>query len=66
MENQQNNSQTRQAGSGQMSPGDQAPPGTPGTGEDLCPKCGGKGQLNGRPCENCDGTGKIVKGIGGA
>src|SRR4051812_31826773 len=24
-----------------MSPGDEAPPGTPGTGEDICPRCGG-------------------------
>ncbi|RYZ13060.1 MAG: hypothetical protein EOO24_01250, partial [Comamonadaceae bacterium] len=24
-----------------MAPGDEAPPGTPGTGENLCPACGG-------------------------
>src|SRR5947199_303234 len=28
-----------------MAPGDQAPPGTPGTGEDVCPRCGGSGRL---------------------
>ena len=49
-----------------MSPGDQAPAGTPGTGEDICPECGGKGQVKGQPCPNCEGTGKVIVGIGGA
>lgn len=49
-----------------MSPGDEAPAGTPGTGEDLCRTCGGDGQLNGSPCPDCDGTGRITVGIGGA
>ena len=49
-----------------MSPGDEAPAGTPGTGEDLCRTCGGDGQLNGSPCPDCDGTGKVTVGIGGA
>ncbi len=49
-----------------MSPGDQAPAGTPGTGEDVCPACGGKGQVRGQPCPNCEGTGKVIVGIGGA
>ena len=30
-----------------MAPGDEAPAGTPGTGEDLCRACGGTGILNG-------------------
>jgi hypothetical protein len=47
-------------------PGDEAPAGTPGTGEDICPECNGKGRIDGRPCTNCDGTGKVVRGIGGA
>jgi hypothetical protein len=51
-----------------MSPGGQAPPGTPGTGENVCPVCGGSGR--GREptmrCPNCEGTGKVVVGIGGA
>ena len=46
-------------------PGDQASPGTPGTGEALCPVCGGSGRVDGTACENCGGTGKIVEGIGG-
>jgi hypothetical protein len=49
-----------------MSPGDEAPPGTPGTGEDLCRTCGGDGQLNGAPCPDCEGTGRVTVGIGGA
>jgi hypothetical protein len=47
-------------------PGDEAAPGTPGTGEDICPNCEGSGKLaDGRPCPNCGGTGRIVEGIGG-
>lgn len=49
-----------------MNPGDDAAPGTPGTGEDICPMCSGTGQKEGRECENCGGTGKVIHGIGGA
>ena len=48
-----------------MAPGDDAPTGTPGTGEDICPKCSGTGKLNDKPCPNCAGTGRIVEGVGG-
>jgi DnaJ-class molecular chaperone len=51
---------------GAMSPGDQAPSGTPGTGENLCPVCSGKGEVAGKPCANCEGTGLVIEGIGGA
>ena len=47
-------------------PGDEAPPGIPGTGEDVCPECNGSGRKNGKRCDNCAGTGKIIRGIGGA
>ena len=50
----------------QMNPGDEAPPGTKGTGEDFCPKCHGTGRIGSQPCEDCGGTGKIVRAIGGA
>lgn len=48
-----------------LNPGDEAAPGTPGTGEDLCPHCGGTGEHDGRPCPVCGGSGKVVEGIGG-
>lgn len=50
----------------QMNPGDEAPPGTPGTGENICPVCGGSGRIDGKSCENCGGTGVVIEGIGGA
>jgi DnaJ-class molecular chaperone len=53
------------AGGGQLNPGDDAPPGTPGTGEDVCPDCTGSGRVQGRPCEACGGTGVVIKGIAG-
>jgi hypothetical protein len=46
-------------------PGDEAPPGTPGTGENVCPECHGSGRIGRDPCPNCAGTGKIIEGIGG-
>lgn len=49
-----------------MNPGDDAPEGTPGTGEDLCPRCHGSGKIDGKAdCPDCGGTGKIIEGIGG-
>jgi len=49
-----------------MNPGDEAPSGTPGTGENTCPVCHGSGRLRGAACANCGGSGRIVTGIGGA
>lgn len=49
-----------------QNPGDEAPPGTPGTGEDICPECSGTGRRDGNECQNCGGTGRIVEGVGGA
>jgi hypothetical protein len=57
---------SRKSAPAPMSPGDQAPPGTPGTGEDVCPDCGGSGKRAGRDCPTCLGTGKVTVGIGGA
>jgi DnaJ-class molecular chaperone len=48
-----------------MNPGDDAPPGTPGTGENICPDCQGSGKLQGAPCKTCGGTGRVTKGIAG-
>ena len=50
-----------------VNPGDEASPGTPGTGDDICPECNGKGKTaRGDTCRNCGGTGKVIRGIGGA
>lgn len=49
-----------------LKPGDEAWAGTPGTGADLCEQCGGRGKIsNGQECPNCEGTGKVIHGIGG-
>ncbi len=49
-----------------LKPGDEAQAGTPGTGEDLCEVCGGTGvRKDGRECPNCEGTGRVIHGIGG-
>ena len=50
----------------EISPGDMAPPGTPGTGENVCPECDGSGQVDGKPCQKCQGRGTVIEGIGGA
>ena len=47
-------------------PGDVAPPGTPHTGENLCPRCSGKGRIDGGECPVCGGSGKVIEGVGGA
>ena len=49
-----------------MAPGDEAPQGTPGTGEAVCPDCGGSGKASaGAPCPTCEGSGVVTVGIGG-
>jgi len=57
----------------ELHPGDEAAPGTPGSGEDVCPVCKGTGlaadadtaEGDNAPCPNCGGTGVITEGIGG-
>jgi hypothetical protein len=49
-----------------MNPGDEAPRGTPGTGENLCPECSGRGRIGDKKCPSCNGTGIVIQGIGGA
>ena len=46
-----------------MNPGDQAAPGTPFTGENLCRDCGGSGRVDGGECRTCGGSGKVIEGI---
>jgi len=48
------------SGSGRiMRPGDEAPTGTPGTDEIVCQECQGAGELMGKPCLACNGTGMV-------
>ncbi len=46
-------------------PGDEVPEGTPASGENLCPDCGGSGKRDDQDCPTCEGTGTIVEAIGG-
>jgi len=46
-------------------PGDEAAPGTPGTGENICRHCNGTGEHDGIPCPVCNGTGKVIEGLAG-
>ena len=55
-----------QVDAAQANPGDEAEPGTPGTGENLCRACNGSGKVEGKACPECGGTGKVVESIGGA
>jgi len=48
-----------------MNPGDQAPANIAGAGELACPDCNGSGELEGKTCETCEGTGKVIQAIGG-
>ena len=48
-----------------LSPGDVAEPGTPGTGENVCPDCKGEsGKRVDGDCSTCDGTGTLLTGAG--
>jgi DnaJ-class molecular chaperone len=48
-----------------MNPGDDAAPGTAGTGEDVCPDCQGSGKIDNQDCQNCGGTGIVIQGLAG-
>ncbi|MFC0389451.1 hypothetical protein [Muricoccus vinaceus] len=52
-------------GTERLNPGDDAPPGTPGTGENVCPECQGSGRMSGAECPSCGGTGIVIEGIAG-
>ncbi|MGO4570924.1 hypothetical protein [Microvirga sp. 2TAF3] len=53
-------------GQPKLNPGDQAPPRTPGIGENICRECQGSGRIGTKPCPNCGGTGVVLEEIGGA
>ncbi len=65
MNNPENTAQ-RPPSNAQLSPRDEAPRGTPGTGEDVCPDCHGSGRVGQAPCPTCSGRGTINRGVGGA
>ena len=46
-----------------VNPGDAAPAGTPGTGENVCQDCKGSGRIGNVPCKTCGGTGKVIEGM---
>jgi DnaJ-class molecular chaperone len=48
-----------------MNQGDDAAPGTAGTGEDVCPDCQGSGKIDNQDCQNCGGTGIVIQGLAG-
>jgi hypothetical protein len=55
---------TAPGGETAMNPGDQAPPGTPGTGENTCRECRGTGRLEGgEECPTCGGTGIVIEAV---
>ena len=54
-----------ETGAAPLKPGDEAAPGTPGSGEDICPACSGTGRKGDAACSNCQGTGIVQEGIGG-
>jgi DnaJ-class molecular chaperone len=63
-------SATRDPGSvrrGGLNPGDEVAPGTPQSGEAVCPECKGTGRIPGAgDCSNCGGSGKVTQLVGDA
>lgn len=46
--------------------GDEAEPGSRQSAENLCPDCAGSGELDGKPCPACRGTGTVTVIVGDA
>lgn len=55
----------RNAATPPAKPGDEATPGAPGTGENVCRACEGRGTVEAGTCPECQGTGIVTSGIGG-
>ena len=49
-----------------LRPADEAAADAPGAGENVCRRCNGSGRADGTECPDCNGTGSITEGIGGA
>jgi hypothetical protein len=54
------------AGLAAKKPGDQAPPGSPQSGANSCPRCSASGSIDGLPCVDCLGTGIVNTLMGDA
>ena len=48
-----------------MRPGDEVPPDTEQGAPNVCPRCGGSGELDGGRCDFCAGTGEVEEAVGG-
>ena len=46
--------------------GDEVEPGSSQSGDNVCPRCGGSGRIEGEPCPACDGSGKVTTLVGDA
>ena len=46
-------------------PGDEVPPDSGSSGENVCPDCGGDGRVDGATCRTCRGTGRVEEAVGG-
>jgi DnaJ-class molecular chaperone len=47
-----------------MNPGDEVPPGSPASGENLCRACGGTGlNTDDEACPECGGTGRVIVAV---
>ena len=66
MSGQNLNASAQQRSDRSTNPGDEAPPGTVGTGDAICPDCAGTGRKGAERCPNCNGTGKVIRAVGGA
>ena len=40
-------------------------PAVAGEGEDVCPRCGGSGEVDGATCPDCGGSGRTTTRIAG-
>jgi DnaJ-class molecular chaperone len=47
-------------------PADETAPDTEQSAENICPDCGGEGEINGGPCPGCNGTGRVIVIVGDA
>jgi RecJ-like exonuclease len=54
------------SGDEHLAPGDEAPLGDAPAGDVPCERCHGSGRVDGEACPECEGSGVVTKGVGGA